>query len=133
MSSFCLLSERTTYFVGFKLGGGYLGSGAQPQLFEDLANVVCDRVLGDGELLGDPAVGKPPPDEERHLLLAGGEPFGRGSCSGTVTSVGGSCSSSSSERAYSMARSSASAFPSAHAPGQASSSSCERASFRRPS
>src|SRR5688500_15690249 len=73
ISSLCLLAERRVHPVGLKLRGGYLSPGTQPQLLEDLAHVVCDRVLGDGEHLGDPAVGQSPLDQERHLLLAGSE------------------------------------------------------------
>ena len=57
VSCLCLLAERRDYPVGFTLGGGYLGSGTQLKLLQDLANVVCCRVLGDGELFCYLAVG----------------------------------------------------------------------------
>jgi len=40
--------------------GADLGPGAQPKLLEDPADVGRGRVLGDGELLGDVAVGEAP-------------------------------------------------------------------------
>src|SRR5829696_3405121 len=38
--------------------------------------MMIDRALGDDELLGNLAVGQPLGDQERHLLLAGGEQLG---------------------------------------------------------
>jgi hypothetical protein len=38
--------------------------------------VVGDRVLGDRQRVGDLAVGHPPPNEGRHLMLAAGERVG---------------------------------------------------------
>jgi hypothetical protein len=45
----------------------------KPQLFEDLANVLGDCVLGEYQLGGDLAVRQASPDEGRNFVLAPGE------------------------------------------------------------
>ncbi len=57
--------------------GGDLGPRGETQLLQDVAHVVLDRALGDGELRRDPTVRESPLDEEGDLPLATGEPFRR--------------------------------------------------------
>jgi hypothetical protein len=45
----------------------------ESKVLEYRADVLFGGALRDRELLGDPAVGQSSADEERHLLLAGGE------------------------------------------------------------
>src|SRR5215216_4479873 len=119
--------------------GSYPRSRREPLLLKNLTDVVFDGALGDRELFGDLAVVNPPPTRSAtsssravSRSVGGSSTAGGGCRSGTGMSVGGSCSSSP-ERAYSTACSSGIAFPCAHAPDQASSSSCECATLRRPS
>ena len=54
-------------------GDGDLLAGLKIQFLEDACNVVVYRTLGDYQLRGDLAVGMPPSDEMRNLLLTAGE------------------------------------------------------------
>jgi hypothetical protein len=50
-----------------------LGSGPEPQLAQDLSDVVAGGALGDRQLGGDLAVGEAPSDEDYNLALSGGK------------------------------------------------------------
>ena len=112
--------------------GGDPGPRREPQLLEDLVYMVFDGMLGDRKLLRDLGVGEPPPDEERDFLLTGGKTFRSFVCRWRMLRYGGkvgnSCFSTS-ERAYSMARSGTIARPSAQSACHAASASRARAAL----
>ena len=65
------LSKHWFYPVGFKLEESIWALERSSSFFRILPTwfaTVCSEMV---ELLGDPAVGQPSPDQERHLLLAG--------------------------------------------------------------
>ena len=57
----------------FSKVGSDLVSGIQPQLLEYVADVGRNGMLGEHQLRGDLAVGEALGDENRYLLLAGGQ------------------------------------------------------------
>src|SRR5579884_2831030 len=56
--------------------GGKLGARLEPQLVEDVADVVLRRTLADDQPLGDLAVAQPTCDQHRDLALARAEVAG---------------------------------------------------------
>ena len=76
-SGFELLIHFLRGVISLCYPGSDSGSRREPKFLEDLADVVFNGALGDGELLGYLAIDQPSPDEESYLLLAWGEPFER--------------------------------------------------------